>query len=44
VMMGKPRCSKSPRREPSLEVGVAIRDQVFPVGRPEEQDMLGDRS
>ena len=30
--------------EPSLEVGVAIRDQVFPVGRPVEQDVLGDRS
>ncbi len=42
--------STSTRRTPptrhrtGLEVGVAIRDQVFRVGRPVEQDVLGDRS
>jgi hypothetical protein len=38
------RRTPPPRHRSGLEVGVAIRDQVFRVGRPVEQDVLGDRS
>ena len=39
-----PGARPPPRHRTGLEVGVAIRDQVFRVGRPVEQDVLGDRS